>query len=166
MPVKPAEVVKPPEPAPLEDAPEFAGIYEAMNWVMTQVGYVKKQRAVGLTYSFAGEAQLIAALRPAMVEAGIVCYVSAVDMQETARYQNTRADGKPGANMTSRTLRLTVRFVHAKSKTYIEAQSMGEAADSGDKAFNKAMTGAYKYALRQAFMIETGDDPDLPSRST
>ena len=24
----------------------------------------------------------------------------------------------------------------------------------------KALTGAYKYALRQAFLLETGDDPD------
>jgi hypothetical protein len=30
----------------------------------------------------------------------------------------------------------------------------------GDKATAKAMTGAYKYALRQTFCIETGDDPD------
>src|SRR3990167_1905296 len=30
----------------------------------------------------------------------------------------------------------------------------------GDKSVNKAMTGMLKYALRQTFLIETGDDPD------
>ena len=32
--------------------------------------------------------------------------------------------------------------------------------DTGDKDSNKAMTAAFKYALRQTLMIETGDDPD------
>ena len=31
---------------------------------------------------------------------------------------------------------------------------------SVNKAIYKAMTGAFKYALRQTFIIETGDDPD------
>ena len=37
---------------------------------------------------------------------------------------------------------------------------LGDGADTGDKASYKAMTGAMKYALRQTFVIETGDDPD------
>jgi hypothetical protein len=49
---------------------------------------------------------------------------------------------------------------HVHSDTYIDIQTTGEGADSGDKSSNKAMTGGYKYALRQVFCIETGDDPD------
>ena len=41
----------------------------------------------------------------------------------------------------------------------MSAMSSGEGSDTGDKASNKALTGAYKYALRQTFCIETGDDP-------
>ena len=42
----------------------------------------------------------------------------------------------------------------------ITVQAVGEGADAGDKASYKAATGLYKYALRQTFCIETGDDPD------
>src|SRR5262249_36903978 len=41
-----------------------------------------------------------------------------------------------------------------------DCQVLGEASDAGDKAAPKALTGAYKYFLRQTFLIETGDDPD------
>ncbi len=42
----------------------------------------------------------------------------------------------------------------------IQVTSIGEAADYGDKAANKAMTAAMKYNMRQTLIIETGDDPD------
>jgi len=33
--------------------------------------------------------------------------------------------------------------------------------DGGDKSVPKSLTIALKYALRQAFLMETGDDPDV-----
>ena len=54
----------------------------------------------------------------------------------------------------------TFRFIHTASGDYIDVPILGEASDVGDKASNKAMTAALKYALRQTFLIETGDDPD------
>ncbi len=53
-----------------------------------------------------------------------------------------------------------VRFTHVPTGTYIDVMAPGEGADAGDKSSPKAATGAYKYALRQTFLIETGDDPD------
>ena len=47
-----------------------------------------------------------------------------------------------------------------RQAAYIDVTAPGEGADSGDKSGNKANTCAYKYALRQTFVIETGDDPD------
>ena len=52
------------------------------------------------------------------------------------------------------------RFIHAPSQTHIDVEVRGEGNDSLDKASYKAATGALKYAIRQAFLIETGDDPD------
>ena len=52
------------------------------------------------------------------------------------------------------------RYTHAASGTFFDAAVIGSGADAGDKAFLKAMTSALKYALRQPFLIETGDDPD------
>lgn len=42
----------------------------------------------------------------------------------------------------------------------VRVTTIGEGKDSSDKAANKAMTGAYKYALIQAFNISDGEDPD------
>jgi hypothetical protein len=41
----------------------------------------------------------------------------------------------------------------------------GEAMDSGDKATNKAMSAAYKYAMFQAFCIPTEGDNDADAQT-
>lgn len=133
----------------------MANIHTAILAVMQEVGYVKKQRSAGLNYSYAGEAALIGALRPEMVEQGIYVYVHELRNVQRSSYTTAK-----GAEMQVTTLEAVVRFVHAASETYIDVLSAGEGADSGDKSQNKAMTAAYKYALRQTFCIETGDDPD------
>lgn len=133
---------------------QHENIFQAINAIMSEVGYVKKQRAAALNYSYAGEAALIEAVRPAMVSHGVFCYVSNYDNVTQSEYTTSK-----GSSMTRTTLRATVRFQH-ESGSFIDVQSVGEGADSGDKSLNKAMTGAYKYALRQTFCIETGDDPD------
>jgi hypothetical protein len=45
----------------------------------------------------------------------------------------------------------------------MDGEALGEGSDVGDKATNKAMTDAYKYFLRQLFMIAGGADPDRTS---
>lgn len=129
-------------------------IHEAINKVMDEVGYVKKSKAANLNYSFAGEAALIAALRPAMVENGI--YMSVSKVHKITRENYTTAKGTA---MVNTVIHATVKFTHLSGDS-IEVDAVGEGSDSGDKSANKAMTGLYKYALRQTFCIETGDDPD------
>jgi hypothetical protein len=134
---------------------ESKNIHEAINAVMQEVGYVKKSRSSGVSYSFAGEAALIAAIRPAMVENGIYMHVLKID--NVTRENVTTAKG---SLMTNTLITATIRFTHAQSGTFIDSASTGEGFDSGDKSANKAMTGLYKYAMRQTFCIETGDEPD------
>ena len=129
-------------------------VHQAMAAVMEEVGYVKKQRSAGLNYSYAGEAALIEALRPAMVEHGVFAHVLRYFNVTQTSYTTVK-----GTDMTRTVIQAVIRFVH-ESGTFIEVESAGEGADAGDKSVNKAMTGAYKYALRQTFCIETGDDPD------
>lgn len=138
-----------------QEATAKANIFTAINAVMQEIGYVQKQRSPGLKYTFAGEAALIGALRPVMVEQGIFGYVE--DVFDVVQRDYTTVNG---ALMSDVSLSARVRFVHAPSGTSILVTARGEGADNGDKATNKAATGAYKYALRQTFMIETGDDPD------
>lgn len=130
-------------------------IHTAIHSIMQSVGYVQKRQGGGLGYSFAGESELIAALRPAMVENGVYCHV--LELRNARSEPYLTGNGKP---MQRTQLEIVMRFVHAPSGSFIDVMSAGEGADSGDKSQNKALTGAYKYGLRQTFCIETGDDPD------
>lgn len=129
-------------------------IHEAINKVMQEVGYVKKQKSDKLNYTFAGESALISALRPAMVENGI--YMHVLKIENVTRESYTT---KGGTAMINTVISATIRFTHV-SGTFVDVASTGEGSDAGDKSANKAMTGLYKYAMRQTFCIETGDDPD------
>ena len=51
-------------------------------------------------------------------------------------------------------------FVSADDGSVHTARTFGEAMDSGDKATNKAMSAAYKYACFQTFAIPTEGDND------
>lgn len=134
---------------------EHKNIHEAINAVMEEVGYVKKQKSQDVKYTFAGEAALIAALRPAMVEHGIYMHVSKIE--NVSREHLTT---KSGTQMVNTLTTGIIRFTHSQSGTFVDSWATGEGFDSGDKSANKAMTGLYKYAMRQTFCIETGDDPD------
>lgn len=134
---------------------EHKNINEALAAVYGGIsGYVQKHKSDKLNYSFAGEADLIAAIRPALVEHGIV-----ISIAEYVDVERCTMTTKNGAIMNVTMLRAVVRFTHT-SGTHVDVQALGEGADSGDKSTTKAMTCAYKYALRQTFAIETGDDPD------
>jgi len=66
-----------------------------------------------------------------------------------------------GGRMNSVVLKM--RFmIFADDGSYVEASTIGEGFDSGDKASNKAMAVALKYAVMQIFMVPTEDiaDPD------
>lgn len=129
-------------------------IHEAINAVMKEVGYVQKEKSLKLPYTYAGEAALIQAVRPSMVEHGVYMHVSRIASVEREKYTTVN-----GTAMVNTVIHGAVRFTHV-SGDFIEVESVGEGSDAGDKSANKAMTGMYKYALRQTFNIETGDDPD------
>ena len=144
-----------------ETTPVAKNVHEAIINVMNEVGYVQKTKAANLNYSFAGEVGLIKALRPEMVKQGLFLYPVATQQLARDTYET-----KNGTSMNTTVVQKTFRLCHAPSESYIDITVEGEGADTGDKSVNKAMTGAFKYALRQAFMIETGDDPDATSSDT
>lgn len=66
------------------------------------------------------------------------------------------------------TVKVDYEFVSAKDGSKHVITTYGEAMDSGDKATNKAMSVAYKYAAFQAFCIPTEEntaDPDAETHS-
>ena len=61
---------------------------------------------------------------------------------------------------------LTVEFTFwAEDGSSVSCTMIGEAMDSGDKASNKAMSTALKYALMQMFMIPTEEHIDTEYES-
>lgn len=122
--------------------------------VYNAVGYVQKSgRNSAQNYKFAGESDFIEALRPAMITAGLISYPVGI----RGACNNITTDGKPKNHAA---YIYTFRVVHAESGEYIEVEAAGEGIGNDDKSSYKAATGAQKYALRQLFLIETGDDPD------
>jgi hypothetical protein len=147
------------DPVPvLGQSPSIKNVLKAINAVMKEVGYVEKTKSSNLPYTFASEAALIQALRPAMVEKGLVLWVSSVKTSADERFE---AKNNRMLNRSKTTAKM--RIGHVTTGEWIEVMAQGEGIDAGDKATPKALTGFYKYALRQTFMIEAGDDPDFQS---
>lgn len=136
-----------------------SNVFEAITAVMADVAYVKKDgrmTAGPQRYNFVQAEDIVAALRPSMVQHGLCMFPTRIDKVFDETYETQR-----GGKMNRIVLSVQYVLCHGPSNTNCLVAAIGEAADSGDKACNKAMTAANKYALRQAFQIETGDDdPD------
>jgi predicted outer membrane protein len=68
--------------------------------------------------------------------------------------------GKSGSSLFYVVVEVEFDFVSSHDGTKHTVKTFGEAMDSGDKATNKAMSAAYKYAAFQAFCIPTEGDND------
>lgn len=147
----PAKKAKPKE----QEIPEPKNVHEAINQVMGRVGYVQKEESDKLKYTFASEPAFIRAVRPHLVDVGLIVYQS--DVEPLGRDEIVASSGSIGINVR---YKFEWTWVHVTSETSITVTSIGEGTDWGDKASNKAMTAAMKYNMRQTLVLETGDDPD------
>lgn len=136
----------------------MSNIYNAILRVYQKVGYILKTgHNSSQNYRYASESDLIEALRPAMIEEGLICFPYVI-RGECNRI--TSKDKNVEVTKNHATYIYTFRIVHAESGTHIDIEAAGEGIGNDDKSSYKAATGAQKYALRQLFLIETGDDPD------
>ena len=117
--------------------------------VMEAVGYTQKTGQHGQGYSYASEGDLIRSLRGQMIAHGLT--MAPVDVQVTAHRET-------GKQLLTEAV-VTYALRHSTGEE-LRVAVLSTGADVGDKAAFKLMTGAEKYALRQAFLIETGDDPE------
>jgi len=117
--------------------------------VMKAVGYVQKTGQHGQGYSYASEGDLIRTLRSAMIQNGLTLCPVGVDVT---------AHRDAGKQLLTEAI-VTYALRHTGGEE-VRVAVLSTGADVGDKAAFKLMTGAEKYALRQAFLIETGDDPE------
>lgn len=131
-------------------------IYAAIAGVMADVGAVgKNTKNTQQNFMYRGIDAVMNALQPALIK-NKVFVVPTVLSEE----REERSTTKGGVLFYTR-LRIKYTF-YAEDGSYITAEVIGEAMDSGDKATNKAMSIAYKYACFQVFCIPTEEmqDPD------
>lgn len=126
-------------------------IHSAIIGVMRDIGAVGKHgENKEQKYNFRAIDDVYNALHPALVKNGVFVTPTVIDRQCEA-YVNDR-------NKRSFHVSLTVRFrFTATDGSFVEAVTVGEGLDYSDKAGNKAMSGAFKYACFQVFAIPTGE---------
>ncbi|WP_319730469.1 ERF family protein [Cronobacter malonaticus] len=127
-------------------------VYQAISAVakeMATTGISKDRTNTQQNFKFRGIDQVYNALAPALVNHGLL-----ILPRITERAVTERTTPK-GTVLFYVVVKAEFDFVSTKDGSVHTVVTYGEAMDSGDKATNKAMSIAYKYAAFQAFCIPT-----------
>lgn len=139
-------------------------IYKKMSEVMRDIGSVgKDQKNQAQGFKFRGIDQFVNSLYPALTKHGVFMSPRCVSEQHELK-EVTRGSGKAGVDKHVTILMEYDFFAEDGSKVTV-GPIPAEGLDSGDKATNKALSAALKYALIQTFSIPTEDmaEADLES---
>ena len=131
----------------------------AVTAIMAREGISKSRNNSAQGYKFRGIDDVYCALS-AHLAANHLCILPRVMSREMVE----RAT-KAGAAMSYVTLTVEFDLVSSVDGSRHTIRTMGEAMDSGDKATNKAMSAAMKYACLMAFQIPTEGDNDADAHS-
>lgn len=135
-------------------------VYQAIASVqgeLAKVGIAKANRNSQQGYNFRGIDDVYAALSPLLAKHGLVVIPRCLERTVAER---VNSKGNPLFYVT---VKAEFDFVSAEDGSVHTACTFGEAMDSADKATNKAMSAAYKYAAFMAFAIPTEGDNDADS---
>lgn len=142
---------------------EKKNIFERMSAITSEISAVAKNLAVGYgssSYKAVGEADVLAAVKPAEAKHGVYSYPLHREIVESGTMEKPGKNGTTTIQLYMR-LKVTYRFLCVDMpESYIDIESYGDGVDTQDKAPGKAMTYADKYALLKAYKIITGEDPD------
>jgi len=134
-------------------------VYQCINKVqsaLSKAGISKDRTAQqqGASFKFRGIDDVYNALSPLLASSGLCILPRMLTRHCDERQSNA------GKALFSVIVEAEFDFVSAEDGTRHTVRTFGEAMDSGDKATNKAMSAAYKYACMQAFSIPTEGDND------
>lgn len=140
------------------------GIFRAICAVMGDMDAIgKDKKNQQQNFMYRGIDDVMNALNPLLVKHGV--FVVPQTIEQTREERQTKA----GSNLIYSILKIKFTF-YAQDGSFVEAITIGEGMDSGDKASNKAMAIAFKYACFQVFCIATEEmkdpDGDTPRPST
>lgn len=139
------------------DEPTAPHVYVAINEVTAAIsrdGIAKGRANTAQNYNFRGIDDVYNALSGPLSVAKLLMLPRVLTRTVTERTT------KGGAVMSYVVLDVEFDFVSAIDGSKHTIRTMGEAMDSADKATNKAMSAAMKYACLMAFQIPTEGDND------
>lgn len=140
-------------------------VHQKIIEVMKKTGSISKEKQ-GNGYKFRGIDDVYNALHDILADVGLF------SVPEILEERSEERSSKSGGVLIYRILKIRYTF-YAEDGSNLSLTVMGEAMDSGDKASNKAMSVAHKYALLQIFCIptieekdpESGPQPDLKPKN-
>lgn len=138
---------------------EHKQIHQRMAEAMADIKAIGKDRVnPQQRYNFRGIDDAYNALQPILAQHGVFPVPTVLSFEREARQT------KNGGTLLS-TLALVRYTFYAPDGSSVEAVTLGEGMDSGDKSANKAMAAAQKYALLQVFMVPTEEPKDSENDS-
>ena len=131
-------------------------VFKKMVEVMREVGVVgKNQKNQAQGFKFRGIDDMVNALHPALTKHGIFMAPRCVKEEHEIK-EVVRGSGKVGYDKHV-TIHMEYDFFAEDGSKVTIGPIPAEGLDSGDKATNKALSAALKYALIQTFSIPTED---------
>ncbi|MEQ5136956.1 ERF family protein [Providencia alcalifaciens] len=127
-------------------------VYKAISNVakeLAETGIKKESENKQQGFMFRSIDAVYNALAPALVKHGLLILPRMINRTATERVTQR------GGVLIYVTVKAEFDFISTKDGSKHTVVTYGEAMDSGDKATNKAMSIAYKYAAFQAFCIPT-----------
>ena len=137
-------------------------VYSAINAVQSELahdGITKNRRNQQQGYNFRGIDDVYNALSPLLAKHGL-CILPRILARDCVERQTQK-----GGVLFYVTVEAEFDFIASEDGSKHTVRTFGEAMDSGDKATNKAMSAAYKYAAFQAFAIPTEGDNDADAET-
>ncbi len=119
------------------------------------IGKTRQNQTPGANYNFRGIDEVYNALSPLMAQHGLCVLPRIIEHSLTERGKTSR-----GNVIWSAVVCAEFDFVSADDGSIHTIRTYGEAMDSSDKATNKAMSAAYKYAALMTFAVPTEGDND------
>jgi len=141
----------------MSDVKPIPKVYQCINKVqaaLSKDGIAKDQKNTQQNWKFRGIDDVYNALAPVLAEHGLCILPKVLSRSVVERTT------KSGGVMFYVTLEVEYILVCAEDGSAHSIVTIGEAMDSGDKATNKALSAAYKYACLQTFCIPIEGDSD------
>lgn len=144
-------------------------VYEkiaAVQGALARHGIGKDRRNDQQNYAFRGIDDVYNALAPLLAEHQLCVLPRMLTREVTERRSVKTYNGQSKETVLFYVIvEAEFDFVAAEDGSIHTVRTFGEAMDSGDKATNKAMSAAYKYAAFMTFAIPTEGDNDADATS-